>query len=328
MTDNPTTIDAAIETPVENSLEYPMEASHEIVDDYVYLLNRTPLSSVLSFVKNRGHKGCQADLGVVTDEWRQAQHYFRTLEQSEAGCADNPPITPLPEHLEPLRAELMKDPLIVNGFNRVPTDIAMVELDRIVVSQRHIDLRHVQMLKETLGPAPSDEQIFRTCLPANHPRPPFKWSRVHANTYVFISPSNDLRFLGATPLETDDLIGPRPGLIGVLGLQVGFGSNFLNLIFAENRLILHNGSHRAYAMRDLGITHVPAIIQYTYSMDEVNEVAASSVAGKPYLYLREPRPPMLKDYFNPNLRKVVPVVRRNQQITVKLEVDSAYVPVL
>ena len=37
---------------------------------------------------------------------------------------------------------------------------------------------------------------------------------------------------------------------------------------------------------------------------------------------------MLKDYFNPRLRKVVPVHRRLRQVTVKFEVNEVYVPAL
>ena len=62
----------------------------------------------------------------------------------------------------------------------------MVELDRMVVYQKHIDLDHVRKLKEKLGPAPSAEEIFRTCLQANHTQPPVKWSRAHRDTYVFM----------------------------------------------------------------------------------------------------------------------------------------------
>ncbi len=313
---------------MEGLVESPLQTGHEAVDDYIYLLNGTPLSKLLSFVKNRGHKGRQADFGLLTDEWREAQQYSRTLQTSEAGCADHPPIAPLPKHLDSLRAEFVQHPVVQNSFNTVPTEIAMIEFDRIVVSQRHIDLNYVQMLKERLGPAPTDEQIFRTCLPTDQPKPLVRSSRIHSGTHVFISPSNDLRFLGALPLEPDCLADPRPGLVGVVGLEVGFGSNFLNLIFAENRLILHNGSHRAYALRDLGVTHAPAIIQYTYSMDEADEVASSAIAVKPSLYLRGPRPPMLKDYFNPKLRKIVPVVRRNRQVRVKFTVETASVPAL
>jgi hypothetical protein len=112
----------------------------------------------------------------------------------------------------------------------------------------------------------------------------------------------------------------------VVGLAVGFGTNFLHGIFAEGRLILNNGSHRAYALRDLGITHVPCLVQHVSTRDEFAAVAGDDVGEQPDLYLKHPRPALLKDYFDPKLRKVVPVTRHMRQVTVKFQVDEAYVP--
>jgi len=185
-------------------------------------------------------------------------------------------------------------------------------------------------LRSKLGLAPSREEIFRTCLPYDHPQPPVKWSRVHGNSFVFMSPSNDLRFLGTMKMDSDNIQNyPPPGnLVGVVGLAVGFGSNFMNAMYAEKRLILNNGSHRAYALRQMGITHVPCIIQHVSSRDELNVVAATQVEDNSDYYLKDPRPSMLKDYFNPTLHKVMPVHRRLRQITVKFEVEENYVPAL
>ena len=318
---------ANLERP-EPETEVPLETNHEVVDDYVYLIGRPLLRQFLSFVKNRSPNGRLADVGPLIDEWRAAARHVSKLEKSEAGCADRPPIQPLPAHLESLREQFMRDPLIEHGFNSVPTQLGMVELDRLVVYQHHIDLSYVAGLKEKLGPTPCAEEIFRLCLPSDHLKPPVKWARMHRDTYVFTSPSNDLRFLGAMPLRPEHVAGyPPPGaLVGVVGLPVGFGSNLLSIISAYDRLILHNGSHRAYAMRDLGITHAPCIIQQVYSREELNVVASTAVNAQPDLFVRHPRPPMLKDYFDPKLRKIIPVIRRLRQVTLKFQVDEAFVP--
>ncbi len=73
---------------------------------------------------------------------------------------------------------------------------------------------------------------------------------------MFISPSNDIRFLEPVLLRTDQITGyqPRGVVAGVVGLMVGFTPNCLSVISVENRLILNNGSHRASALREIGIT--------------------------------------------------------------------------
>src|SRR5204862_1859971 len=136
-----------------------------------------------------------------------ANDVVRAIEKHEAGCADHPPINKIEinSKYEPLLIEFLKDPLIRNGFNTVPTEVAMVELDRLVVYQKHIDLTFVRQLKKQLGPAPGDEAVFRACLSHDQPRPPVKWSRGRGESFVFLSPSNDLRFLGAMPLTSGHL---------------------------------------------------------------------------------------------------------------------------
>ena len=306
------------------------QANQDAADENLYLIGRPTLKRYLRFVRDHAVK--PRDEGTLTDEWQGAHDFARTLEKEEAGAADNPPITKLEVNSrnEPLLTEFFKDPLVRNGFNTVPTEVAFVELDRLVVYQHHIDLTYVRLLERELGRSPSEEQIFRTSLLHDHPQPPVKWSRVHGNKFVFMSPSNDMRFLGTMKLQADNIQDyPPPGnLAGVVGLAVGFGSNFLNAIYAENRLILNNGSHRAYALRKMGVTRVPCIVQHVSSREKLDVVAASKVVDNLDHYLKHPRPSMLKDYFNPKLHKVMPVHRQLRQITVKFEVDQEYVPAL
>lgn len=298
------------------------------VGENLYLIGRPPLKNFLRFVKS--HAVNPPGDGILTDEWQAASKLVRRLEQDEARAADDPPVgQPGPEY-QPLLIEFLEDPLVRNGFNTVPTEVALVPLDRLVVYQKHIDLTYARQLVERLRPALNQEQIFRTCLLHDHPQPPVKWSRVATDRFVFLSPSNDLRFLDAMPMEAGHIKDyPPPGqLAGVVGVAVGFGRNFLNAIYAEKRLILNNGSHRAYALRELGVTHVPCIVQHLSSRDEVELVAAREVRRDPDLYLSQPRPPMLKDYFNPKLRRIMAVHRRLRQITVRFEVEENYVPAL
>ena len=131
-------------------------------------------------------------------------------------------------------------------------------------------------------------------------------------------------------LQASNIKGyPPPGnVLGILGIAIGFGSNFMNAIYAENRLILNNGSHRAYALRRMGLTHAPCIVQHVSSRDELDLVASSEVRHNPNFFLTNPRPSMLRDYFDPRLHKVIQSQRRLRQITVSFEIDEAYVPAL
>lgn len=299
------------------------------VDEYLYLTGRPKLRHFLRFVQHNAVDPPARD--VLIGEWQAAKDRIDALERTEAGLADRPLVRKADvAQYEPLLIEFLKDPLVRNGFNTVPSEVAFVDLDHLVVYQKHIDLTFVRQLQGRLGPAPSEEDIFRTCLPYDHPQPPARWSRLEDDSYVFVSPSNDLRFLGPMRLKGEHIQGvPHPGeLVGVVGLAVGFGSNFLNAICCEDRLILNNGSHRAYALRDMGITHVPCIVQHASTRDELEMVAARDVRRDPDLYLKHPRPSMLRDYFDPRLRKVMPAHRQVRQVKVQFSFSEYYVPAL
>lgn len=120
----------------------------------------------------------------------------------------------------------------------------------------------------------------------------------------------------------DQLVGhvPMGAVGGIVGILVGYGSNFLNAIQYGDRVLLHNGHHRAYALRELGITHAPCLLQTVTRRDELEAVAARRVSDDPRFYFVAKRPPLLKDFFDPRIRKVVPVLPMSNLVEVRVEV--------
>ena len=297
-------------------------------DEYLYLIGRPKLKEFLRYANK--HEVDVPGEDELIAQWEAARTIVNTLEVIEAGLPDNPTITKLPlnQTYKPLITEFLKNPLVQHGFNSVPTEIALIELDQLVVHQKHIDLTHVRGLQRKLGSSPSAEQIFKACLPSDQPKPPVKWAKIDRNKYVFVSPSNDLRYLGAMALDPENIAdyAPPGNLVGVVGLSVGFGSNFLNAIYTGKRLILNNGSHRAYALRGLGVTHVPCMVEHAQSFDQLGVLASTEIVEDPDIYLNHPRPSMLKDYFNPELIRVMQVHRRLRQITIKYEIEESFIP--
>src|SRR5580765_3184847 len=283
---SPTSPNGATSAPKPKSSEH---TKSEPSDQTLYLIGRPTLKQFLRFIAREAID--PEDEATLIAEWQAAKDHICKLEKEEAGHADKPVITPIEVEgkYKPLLVEFLKDPLIQHGFNTVPTEVAFVDLDSLVVYQHHIDLTFVEQLKKQLGPAPGDEEIFRACLPYDHPHPPAKCSRVDDNTFVFVSPSNDMRVLGNTKINPNQIKDhASPGAVGVVGLTVGFGSNFLNAFHVEGRLILHNGSHRAYALREMGFKRVPCIVQHISTRDELDILAASAVRHDPDNFLKHP----------------------------------------
>jgi hypothetical protein len=151
--------------------------------------------------------------------------------------------------------------------------------------------------------------------------------RAGSRRYLFRSPSTDLRFLDATLLEPGQVHGyPTSGaMAGVVGLVVGFSSNFLSVVRADNRLVLHNGYHRACALRSLGLTHAPALIQTVTRPDELELVAKGVVCQDPAFFFRSARPPLLKDFFDPRLTRLHPTHRQIRMVEVSFEVRDYFI---
>ncbi len=303
------------------------EISNQL-DEYSFLSGRPSLKHFLGFIEDNSAE--PVDSGALVDEWYAARDVVRKLEKDEAGIADDPQIVKLGPEYEPLLIELLKDPIVHATYDTVPTQLAMVELDQMLVYQKHIDVTHAQRVQQKLGGIPDRDLLFRTCLPFDHPQPPAQWCQQDSNTFVFVSPSWDMRSFDAMSLGPENIrdYSTPADLVGVVGLGVGFGSNFLNAIYVENRLILNNGTHRAYALRKMGVTHVPCIVQRLPDREALSLAGAREIRTDPDRFLKAPRPPMFKDYFNPEITKVFRARRRLRQVTVRFDVTETYIPAL
>lgn len=307
-----------VEKPIGNgAADESNTASEEI-----WLLGHPPLRRYLDFVEDMVIGGATLDRAALIDEWRAANHYYYELRETEAGIADRVECRDLDPALRPLVEEVMADPRYRHGFDALPTSFGMVELDKLVVFQAHVTRDFINALKSRLGPDPDPEALFRFCLPLGRPEAPVRIQRVGSKRFVFTSDSTDFRFQEPVLLRPDqiqgyDTYGP---VAGVVGLVVGFGSNFLNAIRGDDRLVLHNGYHRACALRELGITHAPCIIQTATCRDEIDFAAKPVVAQDPGFYFKHARPPLLKDFFDPKIRKVLPIYKTSRMIEVNFKI--------
>lgn len=291
--------------------------------DELWLLGQPDLGYFLKFVRDRVVGGADLSPRTLTEEWRSANDYYYELEESEAGIADQVECRELDRNLLPMAEQVIAAPWFQRAFDTLPITFAMVELDRLVVFQPNVTREFVDELKARLGPDPDQKSLFRFCIPLERSEPAVKVQRLGSRCYQVSSESADFRFLEAAifqPVQITDY--QAHGRIGaVIGAVVGFGSNFLNVIRDEGkRILLNNGYHRAVALRELGITHAPCIIQEVTRRDELAVAAGSTVNRTPFFYFGKKRPPLLKDFFDPKIRKVLPVRRMRRVVEIKIEV--------
>lgn len=287
----------------------------------IVILGQPSLQEYLDFVRDNVIGGESADPRTTCDEWRRVNDIYHELEKREAGMADKAECRELDPALAPLAAEVTADPHFRRTFDVLPTRLAMVELDKLVIYQTQVTRQFVEDTQARLGPKPDPESVFRLCLPLGQRQAPVEVRRTGSRRYSFSSESTDLRFHESALLQAAQISGHAAcGAIGgVVALFVGFGSNMLNVVRADNRMVLHNGYHRACALRALGITHAPCVVQTVTRRAELAVAATEKVSDDAAFYFKSARPPLLKDFFDPRLHRIMPVRRMKKVIEVSFE---------
>lgn len=293
-------------------------------EEYSVLIGHSPIGEFLSMATVQAVDAHRVDQRGLVNDWLSANDRISAFHDWTPGFADSSTIGTVADDLKDLVLEVEADRIFQRCFNFVPASVGVVELDRLIPLQKLVNLDHVRRLTRKVGAGPSPRSIFRICLPADHPQPRFQQTRLGQNSWVFVSRSNDLRFLDALLLRPDQLFGyMAPGPVaGIVGLVVGFSSNFVNVIQIGKRVFLANGTNRAYALRRLGITHVPAVVQSVNRLDELSLVLAPPLLQAVPHLLQSVRPPVLKDFFDPLLTKTVKLPPFNYQVRVKFEVEG------
>ena len=298
-------------------------APSNIREEY-WLLGQPSLSDFVSYVRKAVDGADDTATRDLVDAWRAANDVYAELETDEAGIADEVECLDLPDEMLPLADELSRTEPFRRAFDKMPTTFGLVELDKIVVSQRRVTRPFVEELAARLSPRPGPAGLFRFCHPMDRQDPPVRMRRLSGQRFLFMSDSNDLRFHETAFLQPDRIAGyERFGPVSaVLGLVVGYGSNFLSLVRSDDRMVLHNGYHRAVALRAAGFTHAPCVIQSVTRRDELELTAASAVAEDAAFYFRAGRPPLLKDFFDPRIRTILRTRRAERFVEVSIEVKD------
>lgn len=295
----------------------------------ICLLGQPPLHKYLDFVKYMVVGGDAMSPKALTDRWRAANDHYHTLEVRESGIADTAECHPLTAAQKKLTNKIRADHRFKRTFDTVPTAFRMIELDKLVVFQTRVDAEYVKALSKRISPRTRFAALLDFCYPLGETEPEVDAERIGARRYVFSSISTDFRFQSPVVLQPEQMRDVKTsGSIAVLaGVPIGFGSNMFSVIRSGKRMLLHNGYHRACAMRAAGITHAPCIVQTVTRQDEFEVVAKAEVAEMTDFYFRTARPPLLKDFFDPDIRRVYPVKRVKRVIEVNLDIREYSLPV-
>jgi hypothetical protein len=104
-----------------------------------------------------------------------------------------------------------------------------------------------------------------------------------------------------------------------LGIEARFlvtsGSAIIIVSRVGNRLFLKSGIHRAYLLASLGVTRIPCVVVKEKTFSPISSSYPSFSAD----ILAQPRPPLLKDFFDDTLALTATLQRTNKVIRITAE---------
>ena len=166
------------------------------------------MTEFLGYVATQTLEGRSGDDGALMDAWRRGNDHVLALAETEAGYADGIELGDMPEELAPLVARALADPVMRRDYALAPVSIEWIELDRLVVQQKHINLAFADELRAEIGETPSVARIFEFALPYDKRRdPPIQTGQIGEAAWIFKSVSNDFRILDAELLEPEQVTG-------------------------------------------------------------------------------------------------------------------------
>jgi len=287
----------------------------------LFLMGFPPMEEALGFLSTKTQP--RMELARAAELWRRANDLIRQKWQADVGACERVESTDLPLELRERAATLESSELFRKSFAVVPARIMMVELAPLAIFQKTINLTYIGQLETQLARDMTPVQLFDACLaPRDVPEAACAWPTMDA--IQLSSCSNDLRFLEAIPLK-DELMTNLPlggRAVAAIALVMGFGPNFLNAIRMGNRLVLSNGSHRAYALLKLGYTKVPCVVQEVTRQEELPIVLGNVPQPLLQQLLTSPRPPMLRDLLNEELTCVISTPLEKRVVTVHWQVQA------
>lgn len=257
----------------------------------------------IEHLRTRGTPDTYARLDDWQAGWRTAQHALQGLAAQEAGLFDHLPQTPLPAALRNRTSALAQTTAFRRAFAQSTWRFEWLPIDRLISSQRAVNLDFVDELAKEFASNTSPEALFSYCFESRPNHDAVGYLESASNAHLFSSPSGDFRFLGSylKRLEEADqdyaMVGGIPA--AALIVLVGFGSPVAQGYRYQGRVMVMNGTHRLVALRQIGVEQAPLLVR----MIERPEIECpQSINGlSQHFLLGAPRPPGIRDFFNSDL---------------------------
>jgi hypothetical protein len=293
-----------------------------------YLFAFATQAEILQYVRTQSVSEEAARLPEILAAWRDIQPRVNALTVQEAGLPDTIQLTGLAPQYQAKLDAIAGDKLFQKTFALLPVAFGLVEVDKLVAPQRTVNLDYVNRLIAKYPEKPAMDDLLEICVSPKREMEAIQHLEVAPNTHVFTSPNSDIRFLGAfvKRLTNDDYDHAVSGGLPAAAVIsfIGYGGAPINVLLSGPRIVLNNGFHRVYALRSMGINHIPVVIQQVRNPQlEFPPI----VAGLPREYLLgAPRPVLMKDFFEEGFTTILKVRERLKMVTVAIGGNQHEIP--
>ncbi|TMI23046.1 hypothetical protein E6H31_00230 [Candidatus Bathyarchaeota archaeon] len=201
-------------------------------------------------------------------------------------------------------------PAFTGAFQGTAWSFKQVEIDNLTSFQMYVDLDYVTELNHALPNRPESLDIAKFCLPTEFPVQTSVNLDVAAQSITFVShaPNMLITGMGVNPSGPQSPLGA--------GFNIGANPNYVTVVKYANRLLLKNGYHRLYALRQRGITTSPCVYAETTDFNQTG-------ANRPGFFRKEilmsPRPPVVADFFDETLSAEIKIRPSLHVIRIKAE---------
>ena len=197
-------------------------------------------------------------------EWRAAKNRIG----APMGKMGLPDIYDIPASMGAYIEELTRQEWVTHRLSGslAGGEFKMVEIDPLLAFQFSIDTERSTELCRAFSGSRDDEDLFRLCLPIEHPSLDIHLYRDDKGSGSMLINTKNLSVTiakdGAHNVNTDE------GNKFLVSVEVSTPPPLLHVVRHQERFYLHNGFHRAYSARLAGATHLPCIVRtVTHEVD-------------------------------------------------------------
>ncbi len=307
-------------------------------EEKIYLLGFMPYGEVSGLVLSE--LGESFNLDRIKKLWIPKSEKANQLCVSDMQLLDEEKMSTVVKDIDPKYAkkieEIEKQLQLTPFWQANKHSIKMIKIDELIVLQNFINIDRSDNVAKRISKNASVEELLDYNFDFNRKPSVINNHWIKPNVMLFSTDDHDVRpgmiELRQIPRYVGD--GSNGGSVSALVIPVVEGEPSVYCIrtYAQVQmpdgstktiyfLTLMNGFHRAYALRSLGIEYMPCLIIDPTTAGETQMLMGNWTEERKAQNASQ-RPPLMKDFFNPELIEKFSVRKKLMCIRVELMIEK------